>query len=304
MRALAISFLLFVLLIASSCQKGQGALILELDGFTHNSNFPLNLDSFGPMEGMQTYVIGHSGIQTVGTRSVDVDLPEARFRLTLIDMDQNQRYDEIGTDMVMLSPMGQDSVPINVGAENLGALRKSTIIRIDRAFYLLRILDDLGQTIELLPWERCPGRVLTAQLQTRMKQIPVHDAQGEDYYLDFRKTAGKSTLLVVWNYAFESQTFLTQLQEHKASWAANWEVISINMSDNPQQLKAFVDQYGIDFPTYLMSSRSCQVLDCHALPPYGIVLDANGVILQKGLKAPGLQGWLQQIIASAALGKT
>ncbi len=288
--------LFFLLLI--SCQNGNRALFLRMDSMVHNGNFIPNYQlPEEPGNFAATMVVGHNGIHPVHTRSVDVEADGASFRLTLIDMDQDDRYDEVGTDYILLSPIGQDTVPISLGATNVGTLRKSTIIQVDRSFFLLGPVDYYGAAIELIPWERCPTDALTARWQTRMKQLPVKTISGEETYLSFNNTDGKSTLLLIWNYHFPSPDIVKELQDKAGLWGENWQIVGINMHSSTTELSTYLDESPLDFPNYIMSNKSCHVLDCHTLPPYAIVLDENGRILQQGLKDSGIRFWLQELHA-------
>lgn len=297
MLRFATLFSLFFLLFYS-CQNGNHALFLRMNTTVHNGNM---LPGYQVLENAgdfaATMVVGHNGIHPVHTRSVDVEANGTRFRLTLIDMDQDQRYDEVGTDYILLSPIGQDTVPISLGATNVGTLRQSTLIQVDRAFFLLGPVDYYGDAIELIPWERCPADALTARLQTRMKQLPVQTITGEETYLSFHDTDGKSTLLLIWNYHFPSPDLVKELQEKAGLWGENWQIVGINMHSSTTELSAYLEKYPLDFPNYIMSTKTCRVLDCHTLPPYAIVLDENGRILQQGLKDSGIRYWLQGLHA-------
>ena len=287
-------FIITLFLAGFACQKNYQHLFLRLDTQIYNSNFPV-AESFNQEGVATTMVIGTNGIQSVATRSVDVDTPNGRFRFSLVDMNQNNLFAEPGIDLLVLSPYQQQAVPINLGNVNVGLLRPSNIIQVDRHFYLVQDIDSGGQSVELVAWERAPRNTIVANLQTRMNQVPVHDLAQEDTYLPLRSESGKATLLLVWNYQESSLSLIRELEAQKQLWEEDWEVITVNMQDDPGVLTRTLEQMPLSFPTYLMSSKSCQVLDCHALPPYAILLDKQGRIIQQGVKAPGLWTWLDQL---------
>ncbi|MEL7249741.1 MAG: hypothetical protein AAFO03_15035 [Bacteroidota bacterium] len=286
-------FLLIVLLTSYACQRNNQHLFLRLDTQIYNSNFPL-ATSVSEEGLVSTMMVGTQGIQKVATRSVDVDLPDGRFRFSLIDMNHNNRFGEVGVDLLVLSPFQQEVVPINLGTDNVGTLRPSNIIQVDRSFFLITNIDPTGETVELLAWERAPRNSVVANMQTRMKQIPVHNIAQEETHLSLRNENGKSTLLIVWNYQEGSTRLIRALQDKQEDWQEEWQVVGINMRDEATELQEFLEQTPLAFPTYLMSSQSCGVLDCHALPPYALLLDDKGRVIQQGIKAEGLWSWLAQ----------
>mgnify|MGYP001795270035 CR=1 FL=1 len=282
------------LLSSFACQKNSQRLLLRFNTQIYNSNFPL-ANRLGDDVRTTTMLVGPQGVQKVATRSVDVDIPTGQFRLSLIDMNQNNLFGEVGIDLVVLSPHQQESVPINLGTANVGILRPSNIIQVDRNFFLLRNIEPTGKAIELIVWERAPLNAVVASMQARMKQIPVHNTAQEETHLSLRNESGKSTLLIVWDYQDASTGFIRELQDQQANWRKDWQVISINMMDDPEALNHFLEQTPLGFPAYMMSNQSCRVLDCHALPPYAFFLDDKGRIFQQGIKAEGLRSWLAQL---------
>ncbi|MEM1214199.1 MAG: hypothetical protein AAGJ82_00840 [Bacteroidota bacterium] len=282
--------LLFLLLVFGcfACQQDHQHITLKLDQRITNSYHQDGNIKLSPDE----TVIYDNGVWKVSTRAADVQYRQTRFRIGLIDSNQDGRYNEPNNDIVLLSIYGQPAIPIHLTESHVGVQRSKTIIQVDRHFFLLDDETGNGKTLNLVPWERVPPEAITASLRTRMNNLPVRTVAGVDESLDLSHgPVDKEQILLVWNYADGGEVLAQQLGQKTHE---RFHVTPLNMLDQPEQLRTFLQENASSLDHYLVSSLTCEVINCHARTPYGIRLDAYGNIVNIHLSFGELKTLLRQ----------
>jgi len=276
-----------------SCQREQPTIPLVLNQVIYNSYQRAIL---GPntlaLKNNET-VIFDQDRKKVSTRSTDVKWEDTAFRLSLIDQDQDGRFDTPGVDLVVVSIYGQDTVALDLKSEHVGLLRSRTFIQVNRRCFLLAEISANGQQVALVPWENCTSDILTARTKTHLGKIPVRDLEGQDTFLVFPKTDTRQRLVIVWSMGTEDLELIDYLQQNQATRNTRFQIVGLNMADQPRKISAFLAASPLDFPVYLVTRKTCQSINCHALLPYAIWLDAMGEIVDVGLKKDQLLALLE-----------
>jgi hypothetical protein len=237
-------------------------------------------------------VIYDQGRQKVSTRSADVDYLDVKFRISLIDTDQDGQFNTPGVDLVIVSVYGQDTVALDLREAHVGSLRQRTFVQVNRRFFLIDALDLAGGELTLIPWERPPSEALAASTKTHLAKFSVRNTAGEEEYLSWPK-GDRPRLLLFWNYSEEGKELVRAADQLQERWKKRLEVITFNMNDQLRELKTFQSANELDLPVYLVTSKTCRTINCHAHIPYGMLIDENGQILQSELRPAAIRSLLE-----------
>ncbi len=299
-----VSTLVLVVFLLSFCQRDSLKIAVQLDQPLKNSFFqywsPWSEDT-SQLNDFET-VLYHNGVWRVDARSVDVEYGSTRFRLGMIDADQDGRFTTPGLDLLVLSVYGVDTAALDPYLPSIGLVQTKNFIQVDRSYFLLTDLDSTGQSISLIPWDRQPGEELTAQLRTSLGKIPVRTCTGEEVYLSTAAPSNKDRLILVWSYGPDRGELIREIAYYRKRWEDRVEVVSINMLDDHDRIQAFLSEHNIDLPCYLATSRTCQSLNCHALLPFAVVVDTYGRVLRSGMKTQAIMEYLELPMEEASSG--
>lgn len=186
-------------------------------------------------------------------------------------------------DQLLLSPYGQDSIPISPDQENVGPVTGSTVFRIDRSFYSLNSLDSSRQHIEVSRLPRRPKRPVTAQLNTRFKKVPVKTLNGKDSLI--LRDKERMTILYFWSVGVNQGASLLELNEVlRQLGPAAPKVVAISRADSNANLKAFQAEHQLTTPLYQSNGDTCSGLHCHAYLPYAVIVNEEGRIITHHLR--------------------
>ncbi|PHI18528.1 hypothetical protein CEQ90_17415 [Lewinellaceae bacterium SD302] len=183
-------------------------------------------------------------------------------------------------DQLILTPYGQDTIPISLDQENVGPVTRSTVFRINRNYYSLNSLDSTRQRIELGTLERRPRSQPTAAIDTRFKGIAVRPlAAGDTTEVRVQKEPGKATLIYFWSIAREGD--LEELSERIAEMGeAAPLVIAVSRTDSKANLLDFSSRHpNLSFPLYQATASTCNGLQCHPGISHAMVINSEGRIL-------------------------
>lgn len=278
--------LLFLLALSISCQRDNGKIGLRLDqplkSSFESSYLASSSDAQAPLNPFET-VVYDRGIARVNARSTDIDLGYTRFRLGMVDVDQDGRYSTPGKDLLVISFYGNDEVTLYSHLPSVGVFKSKNFIQIDRSCFLVTDIDSSGQSISLIPWDRCPSEKLTARLKTSMGKVPLKTWMGEDTFLSANPGSTKERLIILYSLASDEGALIRRLEAERAHWSDRIDVQIVSMLDDAKDLEEFLASFSTDIPLYRATAEHCQLLNCHTKLPFGMHLDGIGRIIKVGL---------------------
>lgn len=185
-------------------------------------------------------------------------------------------------DQLILSPYGQDTIPISLDQENVGPVTNSTVFRINRNYYGLNSLDSTRQNIVIKKLQRRPRSRPNAEMDTRLKKVSVRPLATEatdEVRLGYAE--GKMTLIYFWSLGLKEGAALLELSEKVAAMGEEApEVIAVSRADSKANLLAFCEQHpDLSFPIYQGTASTCSGLHCHAAVPYAVIVNPEGRIM-------------------------
>ena len=184
-------------------------------------------------------------------------------------------------DYLLVTTYGNDHIPIAMDQDNVGPITRQTVFRVGRRYYVLRSIgeDYADMTVEELPEAR--GLPLTAELETTFKSVPVMDMDGEKATVKHEK--GKELLLYFWGLGSRDGEDITTLHTaYEALPPAERErlrIVLINVNNKAEDVRAFLGENGVDFPSYRSTGKTCLRLNCHPSLPYYVTVSPHGRIL-------------------------
>lgn len=277
---------LFVLLLCATCQRDSGKIGLRLDqplkSSFESSYLASSSGGQAPLNPFETVVYDH-GITRVNARSTDIDLGYTRFRLGMVDVNQDGRYSTPGMDLLVISFYGNDKVNLYSDLPSIGVFQAKNFIQVDRSCFLVTDIDSSGQSISLIPWDRCPSETLTARLKTSVGKMALKTWSGEDTFLSAIPGSTKERLIILYSLASDEGSLLRRLEADRARWTERVDVQIVSMLDDVQDLKAFLADFSTALPLYRATAEHCQLLNCHTKLPFGMHLDGIGRIIRIGL---------------------
>jgi hypothetical protein len=125
-----------------------------------------------------------------------------------------------------------------------------------------------------------------------LAKFSVRNTAGEEEYLSWSK-GDRPRLLIFWNYSEEGTEMMRTADRLQAEWRQHLEVITFSMNDQLSKLKEFQSANDLDLPIYLVTSKTCRTINCHAHIPYGMLIDENGRILQSELRQDSIEELLK-----------
>ncbi len=282
-RKKAYSFILCLmslLVLLSNCRRDTGIQTIILNKTTHNSYDRNNKQDLAENE---TFIY-HSRPTKVSIIAADLEITGLRFRISLIDVNQDGYFDTPDMDMLVLSPYEQDSVAIDFDRINIGKLKKRNYIKVNRTWFCLLEIDSLGQQLRLVPLEKTPRDEIVAEYCTRWKPVAVTNTKGEATYLK-RSGLSRKELILVSRMPPLDDSFLQLLEDNKEKWAASYDLTVLYMGGyDKAKTNALANTISFKFPAFFTVFSSCKVINCHANPPFAFLLDKNGSILKENMK--------------------
>lgn len=289
---LLVTGLLILMMAACGRDPGQDIYQIELDQTVVDNH--LSRYYYVPGEGLDSVservqLVDFPGHGRVSSRITAKDVVLGRgdsIRIGIIQpLDKVFGYPESVElpDQLLLSPYGQDSIPISLDQENIGPVTGSTVFRIDRSFYSLNSLDSSRQHIEVSRLNRRPKRPVTAELNTRFKKVPVKTLNGKDSLI--LRDKDRMTILYFWSLGVNAGESLIELNDTlRQLGTAAPKVVAISRADSNTNLKAFAASHNLLLALYQSNGETCNGLHCHAALPYAVVVNEEGRIVTHHLK--------------------
>lgn len=273
--------LICLIVILSTCRRNIGIQTIILNKTTHNS-YHQNKEEI--LADNETIIYGN-GMNKVSIIAADLEIADLRFRISLIDANQDGYFNTADLDMLVLSPYEQDSVAIDLDRNCVGKLKNINYIQVNRAWFRLLEIDSVGQSLKLVQLEKRPKEKVVAEYCSRWKPLEVTSLKGEFTYLKRTKNLSKKELILVSRMPPLDDSFLQLLEDNKKKWASSYDLTILYMGGyDKTKVNTSVDTISFEFPTFYTQISSCRVINCHANPPYGFLLDKDGTILKEGVK--------------------
>lgn len=271
--------LLSLLTILSTCRRNTGIQTIILNKMTHNSYDQGNEQDLAANE---TFIYNW-GANKVSVIAADLEVADLRFRISLIDVNQDGHFNTPDLDMLILSPYEQDSVAIEVDRINIGKLKNRNYIKVNRTWFCLLEIDSLGQQLRLAQLEKPPREKVVAEYCTRWKPIAVTNTKGEATHL--KRSGSKKELILVSRMPPLDDPLLQLLDDHREKWEAQYDLTVLYMGGyDKTKTTSLANTISFKFSTFFTVFSSCKVINCHANPPFAFLLDRNGTILKENIK--------------------
>lgn len=131
-------------------------------------------------------------------RGGDVDYRRSRFRIALVDYNNNGLFNEVGIDKFLLDRYGLDStVLIYPLKPNLAALQPFTQFRVDHQFFEIGYIDEKGRSLEIYPIGRSDA-LQPMIFNTQVPNIKIRDREGRLLSLADLREPAKPLVVVLW----------------------------------------------------------------------------------------------------------
>ena len=180
----------------ASCAKKSSSEIIILDKSTYNSYYHDLYKEELELNKNET-ILYNNGVQKVSTLAADIELENCRFRLSLIDGNQDGIYTSTEFDRIVLSPFGQDKVAIDLSRSCVGKMKERMFIQVDREWLLLSDIDTISKQMTITAWPNCPKSDRSAVLNTHWKPLEVRNGEGKLEYLNSDSGKHKKQLIIV-----------------------------------------------------------------------------------------------------------
>lgn len=186
-------------------------------------------------------------------------------------------------DLLLLSIIGQDSLPLSFMTNNVGLIRQQTYFRVGRHHYHLSSVDSSRSQISIKPLPLNSKRTTVAAIDLRFKPVRVKTLEQEHYTIN--RASGKALLLFFWSMGAKKGKDLQQLDSlyQLLPEGAPLEVMAINRGDRAENILHFREETQLRIPIYASSASTCDGLDCSAVLPQMILVNEEGRIVGRDL---------------------
>jgi len=225
-------------------------------------------------------------------RRVKVDIPAAdivlggdSLRIAIVHT-TGPAYDldfedyEPQPDQLLLTTVGNDTMPIALDMECIGPVSRQTIFRVGKQEYVLRSIGEDYRSVVIERLEDGRGLALTAELDLTYKQVPVKDLEGE--LTTIKRTPGKELVLYFWG-GFRGEERLLEIDSlYRAAppeWRESFDLVAISRFSSGERTKAIVEENGIAIPVFTGTEKTCLRLNCTGYLPYAVRVDERGKIV-------------------------
>jgi hypothetical protein len=186
-----------------ACSRDTGGIWVELERPMYN-----RFEIRSPHDTL-TLASSDSGLTTIfdteqmskmvaTVRGGDVDYRRSRFRIALVDYNNNGLFNEVGIDKFLLDRYGLDStVLIYPLKPNLAALQPFTQFRVDHQFFEIGYIDEKGRSLEIYPIGRSDA-LKPVIFNTQVPNIKIRDREGRILSLADLREPAKPLVVVLW----------------------------------------------------------------------------------------------------------
>ena len=221
---------------------------------------------------------------TVNLRAGDVNWDRKKFRVGLIDRNDNGIYNEAGVDKLILCPYGSASTIISSSSSKFEAyLQPRTCFRVNRDIYEIFSIDESGTQIGMRKTDPREGLVESASINTFLPNVLVEDLEGKRVPLRKSRPPGEQLYILFWSLGPDRGELLLELdREYKSG--SGFNIVAINMLDKKTSVVSFIEQHNVEIPCYFAVEDTCAELGCFAALPFGIWVDEQGNITEHGIR--------------------
>lgn len=227
-----------------------------------------------------------SGLVEVQIRGQDVALsPGDSFRIGIIHpirplFPDTSQTAPVLPDLLLLSALGQDSLPLSFMGSSVGTIGRQTYFRVGRRHYHLSRVDSSRSQIQVRSLPAGSKRANVAAIELRFKPVQVKTLGEENYTLNRKE--GKPLLLYFWSLGPQKGDDLRQLDSLYRLLPADspLEIVAINRGDQVANLLRFQEEARVEIPIYLSTPSSCEGLQCSASLPHAMLVNDKGRIEQ------------------------
>lgn len=274
-------YLMAIFILLSTCRRGDGTATIILNKTTHNSYFNSDEHDLADNE----TIVFYEGLSKVSVIAADLELADLRFRITLIDANQDGLFNTTDLDMLVLSPYEQNSVAIDLTRVCVGRLKKNNYIKVNRTWFLLLEINNAGDKIKLVQLENPPSKEAVATYCTRWKPIDVINVKGEETYLKRTQNVSKKELILVSRMPPLGDPLLQLLDDNKEKWEKKYDLTILYMGGyDKTKTNALENTISFKYPAFFTVVSSCEVINCHATPPFAFLIGKDGTILKENFK--------------------
>lgn len=226
----------------------------------------------------------------------DVKLGDFSCRIGLYDQNQNQRFDDIGEDILLLAPFGAQQVTLFPHA-TAEYLKEDFVLNIRGTYWELVGLDSAGRWLELREKKDQPARA-DVQFTDVLPDLPLTMLSGDTtHYHDFLEK-GKWLYVEVWSswhqYSFESTPILKKTF-HKHKDKLNVLSLIYNEVDYDRVYRNN-KKHGVDWPQAIYSLEAGSALLHLGWVPYGVLFSDEGKMIKSGLRPHELDAFLEELL--------
>lgn len=226
----------------------------------------------------------------------DARLGDFSCRIGLYDQNGNQKFNDIGKDILFLAPYGADKVTLfpHATAEYLKA---DFILDVRGKHWEVIGVDTAGRWIDLrLRKENAPHA--DVQLIDILPNIPLQTLSGDTIYFHDHLEADKLLYVEVWSswhqYSFESTPVLKETF-HKYKDQLNVLSLIYNEVDY-DRVHRNNQKHGVDWPQAIYSQEAGAALLHLGWVPYGVLFSADGRMIKSGLNPNELDRFLEDLL--------
>lgn len=226
----------------------------------------------------------------------DVKLGDFSCRIGLYDQNQNNQFNDIGKDILLLAPYGEDEVTLFPHA-TAEYLKKDFVLNVRGTYWEVMDLDTFGQWIDLreLKDSLTPPDI---QFIDVLPNIPLETLAGDTTYFHDHLEKGKLLYVEVWSswhqYSFESTPTLKKTY-HAYKDQLNVFTLIYNEVDY-DRVHRNNKVHGVDWPQAIYSMEAGAALLHLGWVPYGVLFSADGSMIKSGLRPQELDDFLEDFL--------
>lgn len=284
-RVLIYFYLPLVTCALAACSRDLNYIKVKLEQPIHN-----RVTFFDAKEGKatvdlpdddKTTIFDTQQMKVVETRikGGDVVYRKSKFRIALVDYNNNGKFDDSGVDKFLLEKYGCDStILIYPRVPHLAPLQTYTQFRIDRQFFEIGHIDAKGRYLEVYPVSRS-DLLQPVVFNTRLPNIKLKDEQGSQTRLSDLQKKGKPLVIILWQN--RHHIWDNKVEEILNFYQQNPEAVALAAVHIPSnrrlQLKSIHNWLKGRMPIYWGEAQHPRELNCGEQYPGIVVFDAEGV---------------------------
>ena len=195
-------------------------------------------------------------IKAVSVRSADVETSRSKFRIALMDANQDGTYNQIGVDYLILSQFERDTIFMSVNSRQIVPIEKSTIFQVDKDYYQILYFDTKGLKIKFRRLASSEWDTPITGLTTSLPKFMVEDHEGEEIGLWKVKEKDKPLIIINWDYV--NHRLDPKVQEINKLYLKikdRYSVIGVNHWRDREDFLIFEQMNDIPFSTYHVKDK-------------------------------------------------